>query len=66
MNKEIDWHGVSTHLFKDWNGAAPNERSVNWLRVGNRLAYVAGGEGAWPKAIFPEPACGWDERDALV
>jgi hypothetical protein len=58
VNKEIDWHGcrVAYQVPRGWAE----------VHIGDRLAWSASGEGAWPKPIYPEPPCGWDERDALV
>jgi hypothetical protein len=51
--REIDWHGTKPHyIFRTW--------------IGERLVYDNQGDGAWPKPVYPEPPCGWDERDALV
>jgi hypothetical protein len=68
VNKEIDWHGARQAAYgvvvKDWDSPGPRATKV-W--AGNRLVADADeSAGAWPKPVYPEPPCGWDERDALV
>jgi hypothetical protein len=65
VNKEIDWHGPD-NTYHTSVSFPIDLRGVSRLYVGEQLVYDRFGEGAWPKVVFPEPPCGWDERDALV
>lgn len=57
MNKGNDWHGQRESLV-----ALSDKVWIGDRLIKDRLA----ADGAWPKPVFPEPPCGWAERDALV